>query len=73
MGTIIKFILAFIIISYLFNKVGKFFIDIFKNRSTERRDKNSSNDTERKTSFNKEGSSNRSFSAGEYVDYEEID
>ncbi|MDB4835268.1 DUF4834 family protein [Cyclobacteriaceae bacterium] len=73
MGTFIKYVLIFIIVLYLINKVGKFFLQLFgggQEKKTSRQTNSQSGQTDR---VYVKDQSQKKFTAGEYVDYEEID
>ena len=72
-GLLIKLALAFIIISYLYKKVGRFFFNVFAKQQVN--SKTSTNDEHQKktTFFDKTQKNNKNFTAGDYVDYEEVD
>lgn len=74
-GLLIKLALAFIIISYLYKKVGKFFFNIFAKQQAE--SKTSRNNSKgKKAAFVSKTKSDRhskQFTAGDYVKYEEVD
>ena len=72
-GLLIKLILAFVIISYLWKKVGKFFVNVFSN-NTSRAYSNASNQHDRKVHVESDKNGNKKkFTAGDYVEFEEID
>ena len=74
-GLLIKLVLAFIIISYLYKKVGKFFFNIFAKQQTESQTSQKKTKEKKSTFFNREKNDDntKKFTAGDYVDYEEVD
>tara|TARA_B110000014_G_C19621358_1_gene328469 strand:- start:178 stop:420 length:243 start_codon:yes stop_codon:yes gene_type:complete len=77
-GVLLRYVLVAIIVLYLINKVGKFFTKIFLGDNSESTKnafgKKAANFKETTSSqAEKDSSTNKKFTAGEYVDYEELD
>ena len=78
-GLLIKLFVAFMILSYLWKKVGKFFVGVFAgNNSQENYNQNNNysrqnNSNQKKAQVNTQQSQTKNFTAGDYVDFEEVD
>lgn len=88
MGVIIKFIIIFLVVSYLIRRVGGFFVKLFFGQSTNnqqsrgdyyQQNTNSNGNGSRYGSLRifkkpkKDTTAEKNFTGGEYVDYEEVD
>lgn len=89
MGVIIKFIIIFLVVSYLIRKVGGFFMKLFFGQTTnnqqssggyyQQNTKSNAGNGSRYGSLrifkkpNKGNAAEKNFTGGEYVDYEEVD
>ncbi len=76
-GTLFRYLIIAIIVLYLFNKVGKFFTRLFFGEGEKKTGKRGFDQQNQSKSGNIHVDNNpkaeKKFTAGEYVDYEELD
>ena len=76
-GTLLRYLIIAIIVLYLINKVGKFFTRLFFGESEQKSNERNFSGQNQSKSGNIHVESNakpeKKFTAGEYVDYEELD
>lgn len=79
MGSLLKLVLTFVIIYWLFKTVGKFFFNTFANKENQQRRYQGQQNRNTKTGnvhVDHNPNSNKTphdFKGGEYVDYEEVE